>query len=329
MARLVAAFGTSHSIMLNASLEDWRRNFPQRDRTLTFYDRAGRPRTFDEAVGLAPANAAELISPERLAERFAAARANIARMKQEIATSELDTLIIVGDDQHELFQDQHMPSIGVYYGETIRNAGPEPLPADADFHRRARQGFREEAVEAHHPCDAALARHLIDGLVAREFDVAAVKALAPSQFEGHAYGFVHRRYIGGTAVRCVPIFLNTYYPPNQPSPRRCTTLGRALAELIAAYPEDRRIGLIGSGGLSHFLIDAEFDQSIVAAFERGDVEFLSGLDPRRLQSGSSEIRNWLVVGGAASGLKLTWSSYVPGYRSLALSGTGLCWCVWR
>lgn len=328
MARLVAAFGSSHSIMLNTPLEDWLTNFRVRDRTLTFYDRAGRACSFDEALALAPPNVGDLIAPERIEERFAAAHANIARMKKEIAAARLDALIIVGDDQHELFQEQHMPSIGIYYGETIRNAGPEPVP-DGDFHRRARLGFREETAEAQHPCDAALALHLIEGLVARDFDIAAVKSLTPGQFEGHAYGFVHRRYIGGTGIRCVPIFLNTYYPPNQPSPRRCVALGQALAELVVAYPEDLRVGIIGSGGLTHFLIDAEFDQAIIAAFERGDVELLARLDPRRLQSGSSEIRNWLVVGGAAQKLRLTWSSYVPGYRSAALTGTGLCWAAWR
>lgn len=328
MARLIAAFGSSHSIMLNATLDDWLKNFRIRDRTLSFYDRSGRALSFAEAEALAPPDAAELIAPARIQERFAAAHANIARMKAEIAAARLDALIVVGDDQHELFHDQHMPSIGIYYGDTIRNAAPAPV-AEGDWFARARMGFREPADPAHHPCDARLALHLIDGLVGREFDVAAVKSLAPDQFEGHAYGFVHRRYIGGTGVKAVPVFLNTYYPPNQPSPRRCVALGRAIAALVAAYPEDIRVGIIGSGGLTHFLIDAELDQAIIAAFRRNDTDFLAGLDPRRLQSGSSEIRNWLVVAGAAGNLKLAWSAYIPGYRSSVLTGTGLCWARWE
>lgn len=28
-------------------------------------------------------------------------------------------LVIVGDDQYELFRDEHMPAIVLYYGETI------------------------------------------------------------------------------------------------------------------------------------------------------------------------------------------------------------------
>lgn len=327
MARLVAAFGTSHSISLNATLDDWLVNFRVRDRTLTFYDRRGEARSYDDVLRLAPANAAELITPEKIEERYAAAQANVARMKREIAAAKLDVLIIVGDDQHELFEDAHMPSIGIYYGETIRNAGPIAVPED-DFHRRARLGFREESVDAQHPCDAALARALIEGLTERGFDIAAVKSLAGEQFEGHAYGFIHRHYIGGSGLKVVPIFLNTYYPPNQPTPRRCVRLGAALAELVASYPHDLRIGILGSGGLTHFLIDAAFDGALIDAFRRNDVEFLANLDARRLQSGSSEIRNWLVVGGAAQALTLDWVSYIPGYRSPALTGTGLCWARW-
>jgi len=314
--------------MLNATLEDWQTNFRVRDLGLPYYDCDGLPRRYEEVVALAPPDAAELIAPERIAARFAQAQDNIARMKREIAEARLDALVIIGDDQRELFQEQHQPSVAIYYGESIRNAAALPV-APGDWQGQVRMGFREPAADAHYPCAAALARHLIEGLVAEEFDVAAVKSLEPQQFEGHAYGFVHRRYIGDSGLPVVPVFINTYYPPNQPTPRRCVALGRAIAALAARFPDDIRIGVIGSGGLTHFLIDAAFDEAIVAAFRRKDLAFLERIDPRRLQSGSSEIRNWLVTAGAAAGLDLQWASYVPGYRSPALSGTGLCWAVWR
>ena len=49
--------------------------------------------------------------------------------------------------------------------------------------------------------------------------------------DGHAFGFVHRRLMK-QAIPVVPIVLNTYYPPNQPSPRRCYRLGQAIREAI-------------------------------------------------------------------------------------------------
>ena len=51
---------------------------------------------------------------------------------------------------------------------------------------------------------------------------------------------------------------------------------------------------------------------------------------KRLQAGTSEIRNWLVVAGAVAGtgMKITWADYIPGYRTPALTGTGLGFVRW-
>ncbi|MGA8319702.1 MAG: hypothetical protein WB774_02490 [Xanthobacteraceae bacterium] len=49
--------------------------------------------------------------------------------------------------------------------------------------------------------------------------------------------------------------------------------------------------------------------------------------PNLLHTGSSEIRNWICV-AAAKDLKLDWISYVPAYRSRALTGVGLCFAHW-
>lgn len=54
----------------------------------------------------------------------------------------------------------------------------------------------------------------------------------------------------------------------------------------------------------------------------------AALDPKRLQAGSSEIRNWIVAASALRDLDLDWVEYVAGYRSPALTGTGLCFAAW-
>ena len=251
----------------------------------------------------------------------------MARLKVEIASAALDALIIVGDDQYELFHDQHMPSIAIYYGATIRNAAQPAVPPE-EWHRRAQLRRLEEKQDAHYPCHRALALHLIEGLVEREFDVSAMAGLVGDQFEGHAYAFVHRWYLNGAAVAIVPIFLNTYNPPNQPHPRRCVRLGAALRELVAGFPEDLRVGLLASGGLSHFVVEEDLDRTVLDALKRKDAVALGNLDPRRLRAGSSEIRNWIVVGTAAADLDLAWVSYTPAYRTPALTGTGLCFARW-
>ncbi len=56
---------------------------------------------------------------------------------------------------------------------------------------------------------------------------------------------------------------------------------------------------------------------------RKDGEALQSLPRKKLNSGSSEIRMWISIGGAVEHLDMAWSHYVPGYRTPAGSGTGL------
>jgi 3-O-methylgallate 3,4-dioxygenase len=105
-------------------------------------------------------------------------------------------------------------------------------------------------------------------------------------------------------------------------------LGVALKELIERYPKDLRVGLLASGGLSHFVVEEDLDRPVIEALHRKDTAFLGGLDPRRLKAGSSEIRNWIAVAAAASDLDLDWLSYTPSYRTPALTGIGLCFAKW-
>ncbi len=334
MAHLAAAFGSSHSVMLAAELQDWLTGFRQSDRRMKYYDREGNPRTYADVLALAPARAPALVTEEAITGRFNAVQEAMRRLKAEIASARLDALVIVGDDQHELFQDRHMPSIGVYYGGTIRNAGrgsARKFNWPEEWYNRAQMRRFEEEGDAHYPCHKALALRLIEGLVEREFDVAAVAGLDENQSEGHAYSFVHRWYLKGDGARMVPVvpvFLNTYNPPNPPLPKRCVKLGAALKELIESYPEDIRVGLIASGGLSHFMVEEDLDRPIIEALHKKDLDFLARLEPRRLKAGSSEIRNWVVVAAAAASLDLGWLSYTPAYRTPALTGIGLCFARW-
>ena len=334
MARLAAAFGSSHSVMLAAELQDWLRGFRQSDLRMKYYDREGRPRSYQDVLAAAPKNVAELVADEAITARYQQVQEAMKRMREEIANANLDALVIVGDDQHELFKDTHMPSIGIYYGESIRNAAranAKRFSWPEEWYNRAQMRRYEDGADADYPCHKALALGLIEGLVEREFDIAAVAGLGEAQSEGHAYSFVHRWYLTGDGARMlpvVPIFLNTYNPPNPPLPKRCVSLGRTLKELIEAFPEDLRVGVLASGGLSHFVVDEALDHLVIDALKRKDLDLLARLDPRQLKAGSSEIRNWIVVASAATHLDLKWISYTPSYRTPAGTGIGLGFASW-
>ena len=48
-----------------------------------------------------------------------------------------------------------------------------------------------------------------------------------------------------------------------------------------------------------------------------------------LNSGNSEIRNWICMAGATEHLSLRSLDYIPAYRTPAGTGTGLCFGVWE
>jgi len=329
MARLVAAFGSSHSIMLVSQREDWQHGFRVIDpKNPHYYNRAGDPTSYDQLLAIAPQQAEAMVTPEKMGERFDAAEAAMDELRDRIRAARLDVLIVVGDDQTELFRTTNNPTFAIYYGETIRNAKSELADSDG-WYKKARMARQEPGADRDYPVRSDMAKWLIRALCDRDFDIAAMDGLERGQFEGHAFSFIHRRYLQGSDLPVIPLIVNTFDPPNQPTPRRCVQLGAALRELIEAYPADLRVGLVASGGLSHFVVDEELDHGIIEAIRRKDTAWLAALDPKQLQAGSSEIRNWLIAVEAVKSLDLDWVQYVPGYRSAALTGTGLCFAAWR
>jgi 3-O-methylgallate 3,4-dioxygenase len=146
---------------------------------------------------------------------------------------------------------------------------------------------------------------------------------------GHAFAFVHSRIFRRRAFRVVPVFLNTYYPPNQPTPRRCYHLGQQIRAAVERWEHDARVAVVASGGLSHFVIDQELDASVLRGIEENDAELLTSLPTAKLNSGTSEIRNWIAMHGATEHLRHEWTGYVPAYRTAAGTGTGCGFGVWK
>ncbi|NML44732.1 protocatechuate 3,4-dioxygenase [Ramlibacter sp. G-1-2-2] len=330
MARLAAAFASSHSIMLVSQREDWQHGFRAADpKNPHYFDRQGERTDYETLLAAAPPGSEARVTPVKMGERFDAAQAAMDHLGDRIRAARLDVLLIVGDDQTELFRTTNNPAIAIYYGDTIRNTAREPASPSDSWMKSARMWRHEPERDRDYPVQSELAQWLVRQLCDRDFDIAALDGLERGQFEGHAFQFVHRRLLGAHELPVIPVILNTFDPPNQPTPRRCVALGRALRELVAQWPQDLRVGVIASGGLSHFVVDEELDQQVIAAVRNKDSAALAGFDPKRLQAGSSEIRNWLVVGEMAKDLDMEWLEYIPGYRTPALTGTGLAFAAWK
>ena len=160
-------------------------------------------------------------------------------MAQTLANANLDALIVLGDDQNESYKEDCRPAFAIYYGDTIRNANEQhedysqALPEwYVQEPRRASSRTRSRATIR---CIPALAVHLIESLMDTGFDSPRRKRLPEGEGEGHAIAYVHRHVMdAATPVPAVPIFLNTYFPPNQPRPKRCYDSARRLRKAVEA-----------------------------------------------------------------------------------------------
>lgn len=325
MAKIVLGVGTSHTPMLNAPVGDWAR-FIERDRHRPHLTKDGRPVTYDELERLAPPEVAAELRPQVFADKHQRALAEVERLGAVVRNAKLDTLIVVGDDQKELYDDDNMPAILLYRGQTIRNVPLADHPGP-DWARAASARYFEKDAPRDYPVDAPLAEHLIAHLM-EDFDLSCANTLADGYGEGHAFGFVHNRLLAGTVIPVVPVFLNTYYPPNQPTPGRCYRLGQAIRRAVESFPGEARIGVLASGGLSHFTVDPDLDGRVIAALKAKDARAFADLPREQLNSGSSEIRNWICMAGAVEHLALRRIEYIPAYRTPAGTGTGLCFADW-
>jgi hypothetical protein len=171
---------------------------------------------------------------------------------------------------------------------------------------------------------------LIKGLIDENFDIATCSRVDDASVAGfgHAYGFIIKRLFRGRTIPVVPILLNTYYGPNVPSAARCHDLGIALQRVIEASASKLRVAVIASGGLSHFVVDEALDHQVLDAIGTGDHATLRSIPRGALNSGSSEILNWIVTAGAVQGLPLRWKEYYPLYRTPAGTGVGAGFAVW-
>ena len=322
MAEIVLGIGTSHSPVLSIDYRD----FPG----LAARDR-GNPyvKDFDGLVQAKAAWIGRELTAEVTSRRHQAAQAGIATLGAVLAEAAPDALVVIGDDQNEWFSTDGQPALCIYWGEQVENL-PPPVEKMHPVLRSGYWGFYGDGANRTFPVDGPLARHLIERLThEHEFDVAHIRKQPRHSPFGHAWNFVHQRLMGERIVPIVPILLNTYYPPNQPTPRRCYQLGRALRDAVASWPSAARIGIMASGGLSHFVVDETLDRHVLDILARDDAAAIAALPADQLESGNSEIRNWIAATGALRHLQMKVVDYLPYYRSEAGTGLGVAFAVWQ
>lgn len=329
MARLVIGLGTSHSPMVVTEAPMWEQRAISDHTSPDLYDLAGNHCTYEELARSGKSYEREC-RLEHLSEQAHQVERALQRLAADLKESQPDVVVIVGDDQHELFDSGNMPAISIFYGQRApTHTFANRRIASFDFMKVMSEGYM---MDRHHElrCDAEFALQLIQGLVHAEIDVAASAMVSDPETHGfgHAYGFVVKRLMAKIEAPIVPVMLNTYYPPNQPTPARCYAMGEALAAAIDASGLERRVAVVASGGLSHFVTNEPLDARVLNALRSGDDAELRNIPKKLLQAGSSEIRNWIMVAGAFARRPLNWAEYVPVYRTPAGTGVGLAFARW-
>jgi hypothetical protein len=336
MAEIVLGIGMSHGPSLTLAPDQWdlRAEF---DRAFKSHPYRGQTYSFDQLLEMrAGENLAAQHRPEVRAERFQRCQVALDRIGSLIRAARPDVLVVIGDDQEEWFHSDIRPPFAVFHGDSVLNSAFDPkeaagLAPGIEIAERARRAPQDQ----YYPVVSELGRRILDEAMEQEFDVTACGEI-PSDAKGprtigHAVSFVYRRVLKDDPIPLVPIFINAFYPPSQPRPKRCYDFGRRIGAAIRSWGKDKRVVVLGSGGMSHFVIDEELDQRMLSAMQRRDAASLTAEPDGMFRSGSSEIKNWIVAAGALAETDLAMQvlDYVPCYRSDAGTGTANCFAVWQ
>jgi gallate dioxygenase len=219
-------------------------------------------------------------------EGFAPVRAWLEKKKP-------DVLFYAYNDHVTSFFFDHYSNFTLGFADSFAVAdeggGPRPLPA----------------IKGH----PALAKHIAHSLVADEFDLAffQAKGLDHGVFSPLSIMLPHEN---GWPVAIVPLQVGVLQFPI-PTARRCYALGRSLRKAILSYPEDIKVAIVGSGGLSHQVSgeragfnNTEWDMEFLELLEK-DPEKLTELTisdfAKRGGLEGAEVIMWLIMRGALTG----------------------------
>jgi hypothetical protein len=331
MAEIVLGIGTSHGPLLSTPPEQWDLR-AKADRANKQHCYRGKTYDYESLLSERAPGFAMEIEMETRRERYARCQQALDAVGKKFKDVAPDAFVIVGNDQREIFSDALTPAITVFRGTQIEN-----IP---DRHPEVSPGLKI-AEAGNCPPEGAtyagaqdLADYIIKTLVAQDFDLTQATTLPKDSARlgiPHAYGFVYHRVLGDTPPPSVPIIFNVHYEPNRPSISRCLSLGRALRNAIRNWNGHKRVALVASGGLTHFVIDEEFDQTVLSAMEAGDEDALARLPEAYFRVGTAEIKNWMPVIAAmnAENKRFHKIDYVPCYRSEAGTGNAMAFVYWE
>lgn len=210
--------------------------------------------------------------------------------KKWIAELKPDVILLVYNDHASAFDASIIPTFAIGCAAQFPPAdegwGPRPVPTVI--------GYPE------------LASHLAQSLILDEFDMTIINEMDVD----HGLTVPLTLMFGQPKewpCRIIPLPVNVVqFPP--PTGNRCWNLGRALKRAVEAWPEDLRVVVFGTGGMSHQLqgmraglINREWDTKFLDSLA-GDAQWARQVPfieyVRETGSEGIEMVMWLVSRGA-------------------------------
>jgi protocatechuate 4,5-dioxygenase beta chain len=210
--------------------------------------------------------------------------------KRWIAEQQPDVVVLVYNDHASAFSLELIPTFAIGCAESFAPAdegwGPRPVP-----------------VVQGHP---ELAWHIAQSTILDEFDMTIVNRMDVD----HGLTVPLSLMFGQPAAwpcKVIPLAVNVVqYPP--PTGNRCFNLGKAIRKAVESFPDDLKVMVWGTGGMSHQLqgpraglINREFDTMFLDRLA-GDPERLAKIPHvdyvREAGSEGIELVMWLIMRGA-------------------------------
>jgi protocatechuate 4,5-dioxygenase beta chain len=209
------------------------------------------------------------------------------RVTDRLKERDVDTVIVIGDDHYIIFGPKCLPSALIGIGDIDGPAEP---------------WLNTPKVQIEN--NSALAQHIMRYGHKNGVDWAVAKSLTldHSTYVPYHYGV---RPVAG--LKMIPIYLATGVEPLIDS-RRCYQIGQSIAAAVDCWDSAERVAVFGTGGGAHWpgtadmqRLEPEYDRSLLALLEQGNVEALVGMSDEQVAAeagnGGWELKNWLCMLG--------------------------------
>jgi protocatechuate 4,5-dioxygenase beta chain len=216
--------------------------------------------------------------------------AGFERSRRWIADLKPDVAIVVFNDHATAFSVDMIPTFAL-------GCADEYPPADEGW------GARPVPVVRGH---AELAAHIAQSVILDEFDLTVVNKMEVDHGLTVPLSLMFGK-VDKWPCPVVPLAVNVVmFPP--PTGRRCFMLGRAIRKAVGSYPDDLRVVIFGTGGLSHQisgpragLINSDWDERFLDGLTRDPIALtkISHVEYMR-EAGAEgiEMVMWLIMRGA-------------------------------